>query len=463
LSALQFSARELGDSNVSNGALELVFLPDSKVYDGRFANNSWLQELADPLSKQSWGNAARMSPKTAAELRVGEGDLVQLTLAGRSLELPAIFTPGQAEGTVAVSLGYGRHAAGHVGGLDEAGVEPVGANAYALRTIEAFHIAPSLSVARVGGHQDIATTQDLYAIDPVGKIGSEGRLSELVREATLEEFKKEPHFAREAPREPLLSLWSDPVSYQGHRWGMSIDLNRCIGCNACVVACVSENNIPVVGKANVIKGREMFWLRVDRYFKGPPEEPQVSFQPIPCQQCENAPCEQVCPVGATMHSHEGLNDMVYNRCIGTRYCSSNCPYKVRRFNYFNYHLDKVGVTPFNVVTDRKKLIQHMAFNPEVTVRARGVMEKCTFCVQRIEKTKIKAKNARRSIQDGEIKTACQQTCPTDAIVFGDLSDSASQVARLQALPRAYALLEELNNRPRVRYLARVRNPHPELA
>jgi molybdopterin-containing oxidoreductase family iron-sulfur binding subunit len=244
---------------------------------------------------------------------------------------------------------------------------------------------------------------------------------------------------------------------------MAVDLNKCMGCGSCITACQAENNIPVVGRENVAKGREMLWLRVDRYFKGDPEKAQLSFQPIPCQQCENAPCEQVCPVGATMHSQEGLNDMVYNRCIGTRYCSNNCPYKVRRFNYFNYNVDVIGVTPYTPTDDPKMKVKSMVFNPEVTVRSRGVMEKCTFCVQRIQNGKIKAKNARRGVQDGEITTACQDACPADAIVFGDLNDRSARVTAAAALPRAYALLQELNNRPRVRYLGRVRNPNPELA
>ncbi|HEX6277925.1 MAG TPA: 4Fe-4S dicluster domain-containing protein, partial [Polyangiaceae bacterium] len=285
----------------------------------------------------------------------------------------------------------------------------------------------------------------------------------LVRDATLEEFRKDPRFVeKRVHHPPLLNLWQDPVSYEGHKWGMAIDLNKCTGCNSCVTACQAENNIPVVGKQNVAMGREMLWLRIDRYYKGEPENPELAFQPIPCQHCENAPCEQVCPVGATMHSSEGLNDMVYNRCIGTRYCSNNCPYKVRRFNFFNYNVDVIGVTPFTPTDDPKMKLKSMVFNPEVTVRSRGVMEKCTFCVQRIQNVKIKAKNAKRAILDGEIKTACQEACVTEAIVFGDLNDKSSQVAALAGLPRAYALLGELNNRPRVSYLGRVRNPNPEL-
>jgi molybdopterin-containing oxidoreductase family iron-sulfur binding subunit len=318
--------------------------------------------------------------------------------------------------------------------------------------------ASSKALARLG------LTTDIHAIDAIGKHGIATRAPELVREATLAEFRKNPGFVDERVHHPpLLNLWQPPVSYEGHKWGMTIDLNRCTGCSACVTACQAENNIPVVGKENVAKGREMLWLRVDRYYQGEPEDAQVSFQPVPCQQCENAPCEQVCPVGATMHSEEGLNDMVYNRCIGTRYCSNNCPYKVRRFNYFNYNVDVIGTTPFTPTEDPKMKVKAMVFNPEVTVRSRGVMEKCTFCVQRIQSAKIKAKNAKRALPDGEIKTACQETCPAGAIAFGDLNDASAQVTALSELPRAYALLGELNNRPRVRYLGRVRNPNPDLA
>jgi molybdopterin-containing oxidoreductase family iron-sulfur binding subunit len=456
LPKVQLSPRALAGLTLGNGQLELTFAPDHRVYDGRFANNAWLQELPDPFTKLTWDNAVLIAPKTAQALGIEDGQLVLLKLDGRELTLPALHAPGQAAGSLRVTLGYGRTAAGVVAGSRRAGIPSVGANAYRLRTSSALWLASGASIAgaaRLGEHK-VATTSHLHAIDPIGKQGEEQRLGAIVREASLAEYKQHPEFAKHAVHHPpLLNLWKDPVSYEGRKWGMSIDLNKCIGCSACMVACQSENNVPVVGKEQVLMGREMHWLRVDRYYRGEPDEAEITNQPLPCQHCENAPCEQVCPVGATMHSHEGLNDMVYNRCIGTRYCSNNCPYKVRRFNYFNYNLD---------YQDPKKQVQRLALNPDVTVRARGVMEKCTFCVQRIQNTKIKAKNSRRGIKDGEVQTACQQACPTEAIVFGDLNDKESAVVKTSSVERAYALLGELNNRPRVAYLARVRNRHPEL-
>jgi molybdopterin-containing oxidoreductase family iron-sulfur binding subunit len=329
----------------------------------------------------------------------------------------------------------------------------VGVDTYQLRTGQALHFDSGLSVERAGGSYRLATTQDHHAIDEAGFHERAKRVGKLIREASLEHYREHPDFAKHAVHHPpLKSLW-DEHEYTGHRWGMSIDLSKCIGCNACVVACQAENNIPVVGKDQVLVGREMQWIRVDRYFTGDEDDPGFAHQPLACHHCELAPCEQVCPVNATVHSHEGLNDMVYNRCIGTRYCGNNCPYKVRRFNYFNYHQD---------LKDENNEVAKLKFNPEVTVRARGVMEKCTYCVQRIQAVKIKAKNDAREIEDGEIKTACQQACPTQAIAFGDLADTKSEVARQQELDRSYALLGELNVKPRTTYLARIHNPHPEL-
>jgi MoCo/4Fe-4S cofactor protein with predicted Tat translocation signal len=471
LTGIAFAAHELGGLDAESNALEVVFAADAKIYDGRWANNAWLQELPDPFGKLTWGNVATLSVETGKKLGISDGTPVSLTLGGKSIELLAMLAPGQARGTIRLTLGYGRTNAGIVGGAgrvegvisDDSATQPVGTNVYPLRTTKTLRIAAGASITAKGERQYLATTQDVHAIDTVGKEGMDERLPQLLREGTLEEYKKHPEFAKhKVHHPPLLSLWQDPVSYEGHKWGMAIDLSRCTGCNACITACQSENNIAVVGIENVKRGREMLWLRVDRYYKGDAENAELGWQPLPCQQCENAPCEQVCPVGATMHSKEGLNDMVYNRCIGTRYCANNCPYKVRRFNYLHYHQDKVGPTPWHGMENDAHRVKAMVFNPEVTVRARGVMEKCTFCVQRIQNTKIKAKNAKRPIADGEIKTACQETCASNAIVFGDLNDATSEVAKLQNSPRAYKLLEELNDRPRVSYLARIKNPNPEL-
>ncbi len=456
LEPLKFAAGELGGAKAEGGALELVFEPDFKLHDGRFANNAWLQELANPITKLTWENAALVAPATANALGIEESTLVKLSLDGQEITLPALYAPGQAEGSIRVALGYGRTTLGHVGGLEEDGIEPIGADTYKLRSSKSYYMAQGAKLTPTGEKYRVGDTQHLWNIDQIGKDGEADRVGDLVREGKMEEYKEKPDFAKEiVEHPPLLSLWVPPVTYaEGHKWGMSIDLNRCIGCNACMIACQAENNIPVVGKDRVVMGREMNWIRVDRYYKGTPDEPEVTFQPVPCQQCENAPCESVCPVGATQHSDEGLNDMVYNRCIGTRYCSNNCPYKVRRFNFFNYHMEfKHG----------RNKVKAMAFNPEVTIRFRGVMEKCTYCVQRIQKVKIDARNNQREIKDGEIKTACQQTCPTEAIVFGDLNDKKSKVAALHNNPRCYSLLVSLFTMPRTRYLARIRNPHPELS
>ena len=347
--------------------------------------------------------------------------------------------PGQADDTVVLPLGYGRTAAGKVG-------TGVGFNAFALRTPDAPYFAGPVTIERTGRTHRLACTQDHQAIDKVGYEARGQRIAELVREGTLAEYARDPDFVRKKDEAPVvLPVYESPKLTGEHQWAMSIDLSACIGCNACMVACQAENNIAVVGKEQVLRGREMHWIRVDRYFSGKPETPKVAFQPMACQHCENAPCEQVCPVAATLHSDEGLNEQVYNRCVGTRYCSNNCPYKVRRFNFFNW---------FKNVPQTEK----MAFNPEVTVRGRGVMEKCSFCIQRIEAVKIAAKNDRRAINDGDIVPACAQTCPTQAIVFGDLKDAVSRVSKLRGDKRSYSLLGELNTKPRTTYLAKLRNP-----
>jgi molybdopterin-containing oxidoreductase family iron-sulfur binding subunit len=413
--------------------LEIVYRPDPTVYDGRFANNAWLQELPKPLTKVTWENVALMSPATAKRLQLETQDIVELRYDGRTLRAPVWVMPGQADDSVTLFLGYGRRRSGRVG-------TGVGYNAHVLRRSNAPWFCSGLQASATGSRQRLATTQHHNLL--------EGR--NHVRAGTLAEFKKNPEFVRELGEEPPreLSLYPE-VHYAGYAWGMAIDLGACTGCNACVVACQAENNIPVVGHAQVLNAREMHWLRIDRYFAGPAEEPEVLHQPMLCQHCENAPCEVVCPVAATVHSDEGLNDMIYNRCVGTRYCSNNCPYKVRRFNFLQY-------------TDEETPVLKLLRNPDVTVRTRGVMEKCTFCVQRINEKRILAEREGRAIKDGEIVTACQQACPAEAIVFGDINDPNSRVSQWRRSKRNYRVLAELNTRPRITYLARLRNPNPEL-
>lgn len=435
--------------------VEVVFAPGDGVFDGRFANNAWLQEFPQPITRLSWGNAAVMSVASAEAIGVRDGDVIRLSARGNEVELPVCLVPGVAFGVVVAALGYGRKEAGRVGGSESAGIASVGANVYRLRTAEEPWSLKGVGVYKVPRREALATVQDHFPIDATGFKAKTGRAPVLVRQADLEEWRKHPDFARHMVHVPHQeSLWKEP-EYRGYRWAMTVDLSKCIGCGACVVACQAENNIPVVGKEQVIRGREMHWMRIDRYFSGPADQPAVAFQPMLCQQCELAPCEGVCPVNATVHSSEGLNDMVYNRCVGTRYCGNNCPYKVRRFNYFNYHKH---------LADARNEVLKMGANPEVTVRSRGVMEKCTYCVQRIQAAKIKAKNAGESVRDGAIATACQQACPAGAIVFGDLGPAEAPphtaVARQFADPRTYELLAELNHKARTRYMARIRNPNP---
>jgi molybdopterin-containing oxidoreductase family iron-sulfur binding subunit len=375
-----------------------------------------------------------ISPATAERLGLTNEEVVELRYRERSVRAPIWITPGHADEAITVHLGYGRTHAGQVG-------NGVGFNAYALRTSTAPWFDTGLEIVKTGDSYPLATTQ--------GHFNMEGR--ELVRSASLEEYQAHPDFAQEAHgegEEGHVSLYPE-YAYEGNAWGMTIDLTTCIGCNACTIACQAENNIPVVGKDQVSRGREMHWIRVDTYFEGELDNPSTHFQPLPCMHCEKAPCEPVCPVAATVHSSEGLNDMVYNRCVGTRYCSNNCPYKVRRFNFLQYRDEDVPVL---------KLLM----NPDVTVRSRGVMEKCTYCVQRINAARIEAKKENRAIGDGEVVTACQQACPTQAIIFGNINDPESQVALSKATPLNYGLLTELNTEPRTTYLAEVRNPNAEL-
>jgi molybdopterin-containing oxidoreductase family iron-sulfur binding subunit len=420
------------------GDLELVLLPDISVHDGRFAGNAWLRELPDPLTKLVWDNALLVNPATAARLGLAQGQMARIDAGPRSLEAAVYVMPGQAEGVLALPLGYGREA------LESPESAVRGFDGYRLRTTGAMTVVPDVTVQPLPARYELVTTQDHFAIDDIGQWGKDVRLPQLVREATLSEYVADPEHVS-GHRHKLFSLWEEHSWETGYRWGMAVDLGTCIGCAACVIACQAENNVPVVGKDQVKRGREMHWLRVDRYFRGDLDNPQVVMQPVPCQHCEDAPCEQVCPVAATVHDSDGLNVMVYNRCVGTRYCSNNCPYKVRRFNFFNF---RKGVDP----------LEAMAYNPEVTVRSRGVMEKCTFCVQRIWSGKIEAKAEGRRVRDGEVIPACAQTCPTEAIVFGDLNDPESRVRKLQDGVRAYPMLEELNVKPRVEYLVRLRNP-----
>jgi molybdopterin-containing oxidoreductase family iron-sulfur binding subunit len=415
--------------------LQVVFQPDPSIHDGRFANNGWLQELPKALTKLTWDNAALIGPGTAARLLLVSGDMVDLTQGDRTLRIPVWISPGQAPDTLTLHLGYGRPRAGRTGSNTGFNVNP-------LRTMAALDILTGVQLTKTGESYEMVSTQDHWSL--------EGR--NLVRVATVAEYAADPQFALKRELQPLTGLTmydANTFKYEGYAWGMAIDQNVCTGCNACVVACQAENNVPVVGKAQVANGREMHWLRMDRYYSGDIDNPDTYHQPMLCQQCEAAPCETVCPVAATTHSDEGLNDMVYNRCVGTRYCSNNCPYKVRRFNFLLYQ---------DFETPSLKLMR----NPDVTVRSRGVMEKCTYCVQRINHARVNAKLDDRQIRDGEVVTACQGACPTEAIVFGNVNDPESRVSKLKKSPLNYGLLEELNTRPRTTYLAIVRNPNTEL-
>lgn len=419
---------------VSAEGLEVVFRPDPNVLDGRYANNGWLQELPKPLSKLTWDNAAYLSYTTAQEYHLKNEDVIEITYGGRTVKMPVWVMPGTADGVIAVHFGYGRRKAGRVG-------SNIGANPFVIRTAAAPWFDGGASMVRTGETHVLASTQSHFAM--------EGR--NPVRVVNAADFQADPSIVAHMGHKPADDLTLYPKhEYNGNKWGMAIDLNACTGCGVCVAACVSENNIPVVGKEQVKRSREMHWIRVDTYFEGDPVSPSGTYhQPLPCQQCENAPCEVVCPVAATVHSAEGLNDMVYNRCVGTRYCSNNCPYKVRRFNFMLYS---------DFTTPELKAQR----NPDVTIRSRGVMEKCTYCVQRINHARIDAKTGERAIADGEIQTACQQACPAEAIIFGDLNNPDSQVSKLAAQERNYGLLEDLGNRPRTTYLAVVRNPNPAL-
>jgi MoCo/4Fe-4S cofactor protein with predicted Tat translocation signal len=496
---------------LGEGSVEVRFVIDHKMDDGRFANNGWLQECPDPITKLSWDNAILVSPRLArhlgivpagAKLQVARKELAavyhykeqafigEITIGGRTLRGPLHIQPGLASYTVVLPLGYGRTKTGHVG-------TGAGFDAYTLRTTGGLHVVAGATIRNTGERAQIATTQEHWSM--------EGR--DIIREANLDEFKANPLFVREAtidahapnnygkdagmsPAEKATliprgnSLYKTPDFDGIHQWGMSIDLNTCIGCNACVVACQAENNIPIVGREQVKRGREMHWIRIDRYYtdghidaeafgaegnREIPEDPQAVVQPMTCHQCELAPCETVCPVNATVHDEEGINVMAYNRCIGTRYCANNCPYKVRRFNYFDWNkraTDALYMGPLGHQKEMPELVK-MVKNPDVTVRMRGVMEKCTFCIQRIQQAKIAQKRAAGAsgdveIPDGTIKTACQQVCPVEAIVFGNIKNPESRVSQLKAQERDYAVLGYLNIRPRLTYLGKLRNPNPHM-
>ncbi len=413
----------------ADDVLELSLAADSRMYDGRYAGNVWLLELPDPLTKVTWDNVACLSPKTAQHFGVDDGDLVEVAYAGRKLTLPALVQPGHADAVVSIKLGYGQSARRGPG-------KGIGANAYGLRQSSALFCGRGAGITKLGGKYTLALTQTHWSLH--------GR--PIVLAGDLEELQQGQVEAAEL-RRPL-QLFHHRRPQGSVQWGMAIDLTACIGCSACVVACQAENNIPTVGKVGVRKSREMHWLRIDRYYSGDVQSPRVVMQPMLCQQCESAPCEYVCPVHATVHSADGLNEMIYNRCVGTRFCSNNCPYKVRRFNWLDYNSNKPATL-------------QMAMNPDVTVRARGVMEKCTFCVQRIRRAGIDERVPEIEYS-GNLQTACQQACPTNAIVFGAISDPKSAVAKLRDSERAYAVLHDVGTVPRIRYLMRVRNPNPKI-
>jgi len=424
-----FQTRALDDIKRSaKKGLEFVLYETSGLRAGTLANVPWLLEFPDPVTKITWDNYLCVSPKMAIEQGYREGQLLEVTVGSRTREVPVHIQPGQHDRTVSLAVGYGRTAAGKVGngvGVAAFDLASVNGDQIVYSGLEVKIVKPehnkSIQLANIQGHQTMA-----------------GR--EIILEATLEDFKKSPD--KVIPKEKIFSLW-DKHKYPGHKWAMAVDLNSCTACGACIIACQSENNIPTVGKKYVLKGREMHWMRVDRYYTGHPAEPDTLNQPVMCQHCDNAPCETVCPVEATVHSDEGTNDMIYNRCVGTRYCANNCPYKVRRFNWFNY--------------TKVRAPMEMAMNPEVTVRDRGVMEKCTFCTHRIKYEKNKALTEKRAFDPASVKTACQQSCPADVIVFGDINDPNSEVAKAFKNIRSYSLLEELDTVPAVRYQYKVRN------
>ncbi len=450
---------------IVENTFELVFITDSKVDDGRYANNGWLQELPDPITKLTWDNAALISPAAAKKLAVETGDVLKLSVGEKSVEIAALVLPGHADDSISVAVGYGRTEVGSVG-------RKVGVDVFPLLTAAEGRYRVGVTAAKTGRKYALAVTQEHGAL--------EGRGADLTRQATKQEWTENAsnpdYFLKmgiDAHAPQNFSLYTNPPLDDVHAWGMTVDLNSCIGCAACMTACQAENNIPIVGKEQVIGGREMHWMRTDRYFAsegGDADEPEMVSQPMMCQHCENAPCETVCPVNATVHSEDGLNVMAYNRCIGTRYCANNCPFKVRRFNFFDYNQRSItSLYKWNLLSEKgmPESLQ-MQKNPNVTVRMRGVMEKCTFCVQRIQEAKIASKvhaadsGVQPRVPADAFTSACAQVCPTDAIVFGDLRNPESKVAKLNKDQRSYRLLEYLNTQNRVSYLARIRNPNPKM-
>jgi molybdopterin-containing oxidoreductase family iron-sulfur binding subunit len=421
-------------TEVRGSQLEVLFRADVSVRDGRYANNGWLQELPRRFSSLTWDNAALIGPELAKNAALNNGDIVELTFRDRKLRIPVWIQPGQARNSVTLPLGYGRESVGRVG-------RNVGFNAYALRTSDALWFADGLTIRKTGERHWLVSTQHHHDVSGRG----------ILHEGTLAQFLADPHFAQKPEQRPPrdLTLY-DPneFPYKTYKWGMVVDLNVCIGCHACTIACQAENNIPVVGKQQVGVHREMHWIRVSTFYSGERENPTITHQPVPCMHCENAPCELVCPVAATAHDNEGLNVQIYNRCVGTRYCSNNCPYKVRRFNFLEYN---------SRLSPSEKLVK----NPDVTVRSRGVMEKCTYCLQRINAARITAELEQRKIRDGEVVPACAQVCPAEAISFGDMNDPQSRLMRLKQSPLNYWMLGELNTQPRTSYLAKLRNLNPE--
>ncbi len=464
---------EIDPSKIEQGKIEVTLYPSDSVYDGRLANNGWLQELPQPITKLTWDNAAVVSPRTAKALSLVQGEKVLLTHQGSKAQVPVFIVPGQAEGSISVHIGYGRVRCGSVG-------KGVGHDVNSIRGVSKGWVLEGVEAKGTTVPYRLATTQDHFALDSLGMSEIAKRSPQLIREGTLKQFIEREDFAPATyrPHHENVSMWKEPIDRIQEtempdlpQWGMAIDLNKCVGCNACVIACQSENNVPIVGKDQVARGREMHWIRLDRYFQcdfektsksgdfSDPVDVKMVHQPMACAHCETAPCEQVCPVAATVHTEEGINSMAYNRCIGTRYCANNCPYKVRRFNYYNFNT-KYGYF-YGWQDEREKTatkLQSLVLNPEVTVRGRGVMEKCTYCIQRVQNGKIKARQTGDGkIHDGDITTACQDACPTQAIVFGNLTDKESRVSKLHASSRAYELLGELNVKPRTLYLARLRN------